>query len=103
MTLLTSETIAIIGIFLGVASRIFLPYLRKTIKEGHPLVWQHRYTAILIVSLIITFLVYPQFSIPADGLRLFSAAFIFGFGISSATIEGFEWLKTKEGTEEPTP
>ncbi|MFQ5758420.1 MAG: hypothetical protein ACE5IF_01935 [Candidatus Bathyarchaeia archaeon] len=92
-TILTPEAIAVIGIFLAVAARSFMPYLRKTVKDGKKLVWEHKYSAILIASAVITLLVFPQFQIPTDGVKIFVAAFVFGWGMNSLAIEGMEWLR----------
>jgi hypothetical protein len=88
------DILIIIGLFAGVLSRSFLPYLRKTLKESEKLKWDHRYTAIIIVSLIITIMIYPSFSPPVDKeLIIFSSAFIFGFGFDSILTEFREWMK----------
>jgi len=93
---LTPEAIAIIGIFLGVAARSFLPYIRKTVKENIPLKWEHRYTGNLILSIIITVLVYPTFQIPVDSLAVFVGAFIFGWGFDSILTEAYQWIRVKK-------
>jgi len=98
--LLPVQLMAFIGILLGVLARSFLPYLRKTIKENLPLSWEHKYTALLIVGVVASFLVYPRFQIPPDGFDVFVAAFVFGFGIDALILEGWAWIESEEEEEE---
>lgn len=106
-TILTPEAIAIIGIFSGLAAKAFLPYLRKTLLENEPLKWQHRFTAMLIICIIGTVMIFPQFSPPANGLKIFFAAFSFGLAAQWSMTEGYQWVKSylemrKEKEPQPT-
>lgn len=96
MDLFFVQFMAFIGILGGVLARSFLPYLRKTIKENLPLSWENRYTALLIVGVVASLLVYPRFKIPPDGFDVLVAAFVFGFGIDAIILEGWAWLESKE-------
>lgn len=99
MDLFSVQLMAWIGILLGVLARSFLPYLRKTIKENLPLSWENRYTALLLVGVVASFLVYPRFQIPPDGFDVLVAAFVFGFGIDSMILEGWAWIESEEEEE----
>lgn len=90
--LLTPEAIALLGIFLGLAAKSFLPYIRKTIVENQSLQWQHRFSAILIVCAVMAIVLFPEFSPPADGLRVFVAAFSFGIGVNWTATEAYQWV-----------
>lgn len=96
MDVLSVQLMAFIGILCGVLARSFLPYLRKTIKENLPLTWEHKYTALLLVGLVASFLVYPRFQIPPDGFDVFVAAFVFGFGMDALFLEGWAWIEPQE-------
>lgn len=99
MELFSVQLIAFIGILCGVLARSFMPYLRKTLKENLPITWEHRYTALLIVGVVASLLVYPRFQIPPDGFDVFVAAFVFGFGVDAMILEGWAWIEPK-GEEE---
>ena len=99
---LTPQAVAMIGLFAGVAFRYFAPYLRKTIKDNLPLKWEHKYTALLIISAGIAVMLYPRFQVPSgDLLTVFSGAFIYGTGLGELLAEGYAWLKTPEKEEKP--
>jgi len=93
ISLFTPEAIALLGIFCGLSARSFLPYLRKTIKENKPLKWQHRYSAMLIVSVIATIALYPAFSPPPDGIKIFVSAFSFGLTANWTLDEAYKWIR----------
>ncbi|HEX9917241.1 MAG TPA: hypothetical protein VGB16_05845 [candidate division Zixibacteria bacterium] len=90
----------IIGMFLGVLARTYVPYLRK-LKEGKETKFKKCYTlstvASLVLGLIITLLVFPQFDIAKAGvgleasIKLFCLAFGFGFGWNSIVSETIKW------------
>ena len=99
----SGEAIALLGLFLGIAAKTFLPYIRKTVVENEPLKWQHRFTGMLILTIVLTVLVFPQFSPPEDGFNVFLAAFSFGLAIEWTITEGYQWIKSytmrkKEGS-----
>lgn len=88
------------GLFLGVLTRSFLPWIRK-LKEGEIQSFSRRYLisaiASLILGLIVTLLIFPQFSsAPLDSsfeayFKLFCLAFGFGFGFDSILKEASQW------------
>jgi len=98
--LFSVQLMAFIGILCGVLARSALPYLRKNIKENIPLSWEHRYTALFLVGVVASFLVYPRFQIPPDGFDVFVAAFVFGFGVDALVLEGWAWIEPEEEEEE---
>ena len=83
--------IKLIGIFLGVLARSLSPYLRK-LREGKIKSFQRRRLASsigsLVLGIVITLLIFPQFQAPAPNgglevyVKLFCAAFGFGFGMN---------------------
>lgn len=105
---LSPELISLLGIFLGLLARSMLPFLRKIYKEGKDITWDNKYTALLLISAIITLLTFPGFRAVtnmslADPYGLFITAFGFGFLVDSAAIEGFEWLRPgKTQTTQPS-
>jgi hypothetical protein len=92
--------IKLLGIFFGVLFRMLLPYIRK-LKQGKIDKFEKKYLNIgigsFILSLIITFLIFPQFSTPEkilnfeSGFKLFCIAFGFGFGFNSLISELSKW------------
>jgi len=101
---LTPQAVVIIGLFCGVAFRYFSPYLRKTIKQNLPLTWQHRYTALILISAGVSIILYPRFQIPQGDLYgVFAGAFIYGLGFSQILAEGFEWIQRPEEKKEQPP
>ena len=99
LIMFTPEAIALMGIYCGVAARQFLPYLRKTTKENKPLKWQHRYTAMLIICLITSIVLFPAFSPPPDGIRIFVSAFSFGLTADWTVDELLKWITTSKKNE----
>jgi len=107
---LSPEMVALLGIFLGLLARSLIPFLRKIEKEGQDLKWDNKYTALLVIAAIITILSFPAFRAItnmtlSDPYALFVSAFIYGFFVDAAAIEGFEWLrpgKTETKTETET-
>lgn len=89
-----------IGIFLGVLARSLAPYLRK-LKEGKVKSFHRRHLASsigsLVLGIIITLLIFPQFraAAPENGLnayiKLFCTAFGFGFGWHAIVSEAASW------------
>lgn len=88
------------GILLGVLARTMIPYLRKIIagkiKKFDKEYWLTA-LASFVLSLITTLLIFPKFEfVPAGAgvetsLRLFCAAFGFGFAWNSLVNEGIKW------------
>lgn len=101
--------IKMIGIFLGVLARSLAPYLRKRrlgkIKSFHK---RHLASSIgsLILGIIITLLIFPQFQAvaPNRGLevyvKLFCTAFGFGFGWHALVSEAASWAGAFRGGED---
>jgi len=94
----------LIGVFLGVFSRMILPYIRK-LKQKKIEKFDSYYLRVaicsFILSLIVTLLIFPQFSSSEkimnfeSGFKLFCIAFGFGFGFNSLISELSEWGKNK--------
>jgi len=90
------------GILLGVLARTLIPYLRKAmtgkIKKFEKEYWITAGASFLL-SLITTLLIFPKFeftqTMPGiEGLvRLFCAAFAFGFAWNSLVNEGVKWAE----------
>lgn len=101
--------IKLIGIFLGVLARSLAPYLRK-LREGKIKSFHRRHLASsigsLVLGIIITLLIFPQFqaAAPNGGLdvyiKLFCTAFGFGFGWHSIVSEAASWAGAFKGGEE---
>ena len=97
------------GIFLGVLARAFFPWVRK-LRAGEVARFRRRYlySAIgsVIAGMIVTMLIFPEFSVPSmgqgaeAGARLFTMAFGFGFGWHAIVSEAVKWagaFKEEEG------
>ncbi|MFB6214275.1 MAG: hypothetical protein ABEI54_00245 [Candidatus Bipolaricaulia bacterium] len=87
------------GIFVGVLTRVFLPWIRK-LKEGKVKKFdpKYLYSAVgsILLGVIVTLLVLPQFkSLGAaqPGIKSFAVAFGFGFGWHSIVNEAGKWGK----------
>ena len=90
------------GIFAGVLARTFVPYLRK-VKEGKVQGFSGKYAASSIASLIlgviVTILIFPQFSMLEGAgqigleasIKFFCTAFGFGFGWNAIINEAGKW------------
>jgi hydrogenase-4 membrane subunit HyfE len=92
--------IKLLGVFSGVFARMLLPYFRK-LKQNKIDKFDKKYLRIaigsFILSLIVTLLIFPQFSTQEkilnfeSGFKLFCIAFGFGFGFNSLISELSEW------------
>ena len=93
--------VQIIGLFFGVLSRTFLPFLRKPYK-GRIKSFNKKYIyqsiGALFLSFIIFFIVFPQYPYYAEAktgglilFKLFCIAFTFGFGFHSLINETAKW------------
>jgi len=90
------------GILLGVLSRTLIPYLRKMIT-GKIKKFDKEYWitagASFILSVITTLLIFPKFEIVQVGpgleglIKLFCAAFGFGFAWNSIVNEAAKWTE----------
>jgi len=90
------------GILLGVLARTLIPYLRK-IMAGKIKKFEKEYwltaVASFILSLITTLLIFPKFEFVQTvagtevSIRLFCAAFGFGFAWNSLVNEASKWSK----------
>ncbi len=88
------------GVLLGVSARTLIPYLRK-VREGKTAEFQKSYLTSAVASgvlaVIITLLIFPQFRpegicVDAEGyVKLFCAAFGFGFGWNTIVNEIAKW------------
>jgi len=90
------------GILLGVLARTLVPYLRKMMTgKIKKFDGEYALTAVasLILSLITTLLIFPKFEFIQTGvgieasLRLFCAAFGFGFAWNSLVNEAAKWTE----------
>lgn len=92
--------IKLAGILLGVLTRSIVPYLRK-LKKGKIENFSRRYlstaVASIILGIIVTILIFPQFKVPqaeitVEGyIKLFCASFGFGFGWNTIINEITKW------------
>ncbi len=88
------------GVFFGVLSRMLVPYIRK-LKQKKIAKFNNHYLRIAFcsftLSIIVTLLIFPQFSSHGSiidlesGFKLFCIAFGFGFGFNSLISELSEW------------
>ena len=90
------------GVFLGVLARTLIPWLRK-LKDGEVVRFDRRYlystAASLLIGIVLTLAIFPQFSASADGrtpfevtFKMFCLAFGFGFGWNGLVLEGGQWI-----------
>jgi len=96
--------VKLLGIFSGVFSRMIVPYIRK-LKQNKIDSFDKKYLRIglasFLISLIVTLLVFPQFSSHEkilgfeSGFKLFCIAFGFGFGFNSLVSEFSKWGEGK--------
>ncbi|MCX7661768.1 MAG: hypothetical protein N2Z79_03690 [Candidatus Omnitrophica bacterium] len=95
--------VKLIGVWLGVFSRMVFPFLRK-LYQGKTLKFNPKYLrrtiASLILSTIFTILLFPKLEILPTGVlnfetgfRLFCLSFGFGFGFNSIIIEFTQWFE----------
>lgn len=110
MALLSPETIAVLGLILGVVARMALPYLRKLwsgeIKEFQIYyIWQS--IAGLILALVAAVLIAPNILIipEATFLQSITTNFLVGFGSEALINEIFALrdLRTKNNVTPVTP
>jgi len=87
----------VVGIFIGVLTRVFLPWVRK-LKKGKVKGFNKKYlysaAGSIIFGLVVTLLVLPQFKLPGDStswIESFAVAFGFGFGWHSIVDEAGKW------------
>ena len=87
------------GVFLGVITRVFLPWIRK-LKRGKVEEFDTKYlystAGSVLFGIIITLLVLPQFKVlgsAGTGIEAFAVAFGFGFGWHSIVNEAGKWGK----------
>jgi len=85
------------GIFLGVLTRVFFPWVRK-LKSGKVKDFKLKYLysafGSIIFGVIISLLVLPQFQgmgSAGTGIEAFAVAFGFGFGWHSIVNEAGKW------------
>ncbi len=105
----TAFVIRLTGIFLGVAARSLVPWLRK-LRDGRAVKFSRRYFLSMLASLVLCFIVtlavFPDLAVPAAAaapgtgpfetiFRLFCVAFGFGFGFNAILIEGEQWFDTE--------
>ena len=91
--------IELTGIFLGVITRVFFPWVRK-LKRGKVKAFEmnYLYSALgsIIFGVIVTLLVLPQLKsigTATAGIEAFAIAFGFGFGWHSIVNEAGKWGK----------
>ena len=92
-------SIKLAGIFLGVLTRVFFPWIRK-LKRGKVKDFEMKYvySAIgsIIFGVIISLLVLPRFKgleSAGTGIEAFAVALGFGFGWHSIVSEAGKWGK----------
>ena len=96
-----SIILQVIGLFLGVFTRTYLPYLRK-LKDGSIKKFDKKYFYRAIYSAILAFvsviLIIPDYSVKEpvnlsliEGIKLFCTSFAFGFAWNSLVNEGGKW------------
>lgn len=104
-------SIKLSAIWLGIFARMMMPFLRKLYK-GKPDKFNFKYLRItfasLILSTIVTFLIFPKMEVGMDkiinlesGFKFFCLSFGFGFGFNSLIIEFSQWFKKNELRKAP--
>ena len=94
-------TLQLLGLFGGVFSRTWIPYIRK-LRQGKIKCFDKKYIRFalssIILSLISVLLIIPQYKEPDyevidlwTGLKVFCTAFAFGFGWNSIVNETAKW------------
>jgi hypothetical protein len=100
-----SITLKLIGLFLGVFIRTWLPYVRKR-SQGKILKFEKKYISRALYSAVFAavavLLIIPAYRLDplsvlgfASGLKIFAAAFAFGFGSNSIVNELLKWKGEK--------
>ncbi|MFW6129683.1 MAG: hypothetical protein ACOC56_00775 [Atribacterota bacterium] len=91
----------LIGLFLGVFSRTWVPFIRK-IKQGKIERFEKKYlnqaVGSAVLAIIAVVLILPQYNQDpgpaidfASGLKVFATAFAFGFGSNTLVNELMKW------------
>ncbi|MCM8783441.1 MAG: hypothetical protein NC818_01485 [Candidatus Omnitrophica bacterium] len=97
--------ILLLGVWLGIFSRLMSPYLRK-LYQGKKIKFDKKYLrrtlASFFISTIFTFVLFPKLEIAVEifdfetGFKIFCLAFGFGFGVNSIIIEFNQWFEKKD-------
>ncbi len=96
----------IIGLFLGVFTRTYLPYIRKLKREKSIAQFKRKYFVQAVYAVIFAFisvmLIIPEnlkyISGGVDwvkGIKIFTTAFSFGFAWNSLINEGHKWVNRR--------
>lgn len=101
-----SISIKLIGLFLGVFIRTWLPFIRK-MKQGKIKEFEKKYLgqalSSAVLSIIAVLLILPQYNQEfepvfdfASGIKVFATAFAFGFGSNTLVNELMKWRGEEE-------
>jgi len=103
MVTINPEYIAFFGLFIGVLTRIYLPYLRK-LYQGSTTNFDNKYIvsglAALALAFIIVFMLGPECLVLVETtlLKVFWLNWIVGFGASALVNEVLAWGAPREGS-----
>jgi hypothetical protein len=98
-------TLKLIGLFLGIFIRTWLPYVRKR-SQGKILKFEKKYLSqalsSAVLAIVAVLLILPTYRLSpgpvidlATGLKVFATAFTFGFGSNSIVNELLKWKGEK--------
>jgi hypothetical protein len=100
-----SILLELLGLFFGVFSRTWIPYLRK-LKQGRADKFNKKYLhqaiGSAILALISVLLILPKYTTNSinvvdffTGIKVFATAFAFGFGWNAVVNEAVSWKEMK--------
>lgn len=101
-----SISLKLIGLFLGVFVRTWLPYIRKR-RQGKILKFKKKYlnqgVSSAVIAVVAVLLILPRYNQEfepvfdfASGVKVFATAFAFGFGSNSIVNELMKWRGEEE-------
>lgn len=101
-----SISIKLIGLFLGVFIRTWMPYIRKR-NQGKILKFEKKYlsqaASSAVLAIVAVLLILPRYNQEfepvfdfASGVKVFATAFAFGFGSNSIVNELMKWKGEEE-------
>ena len=96
-----SVLLELLGLFFGVFSRTWIPYIRK-LKQGKVDKFDKKYLqqafGSALLALISVLLIFPKYNTSSinvvdffTGLKVFATAFAFGFGWNAVVNEAISW------------
>jgi len=98
-------TVKLVGLFLGVFIRTWLPFVRK-VKQGKIEKFEKKYLSqalsSAVLAIVAVLLIIPQYQVElvpvidfVSGLKVFATTFAFGFSSNSLINELLKWKEGK--------